>query len=212
MRRILIANRGEIARRIIRTAHAMGIETVVVYSDADAASLPVREATTACALGGNRSAETYLDIAKIIGAAKQSGADAVHPGYGFLSENADFAQAVMDAGLVWIGPPPHAMHALGSKSAAKNLAMNTGVPTLPGYFGADQSDARFVQEAARIGYPVMVKAAAGGGGRGMRQVASADQLAAALHSARAEAAASFANDELLLERAQLNPRHVEVQV
>jgi geranyl-CoA carboxylase alpha subunit len=212
IRRILIANRGEIARRIIRSAHAMGIETVAVYSDADAASLPVREATVACALGGNTSAQTYLDVAKIIAAAKQSGADAVHPGYGFLSENADFAQAVIDAGLAWIGPPPHAMRALGSKSAAKKIATETGVPTLPGYFGADQSDTRFVQEATRIGYPVMVKAAAGGGGRGMRLVHSADQLVAALHSARAEAAASFANDELLLERALLNPRHIEVQI
>jgi geranyl-CoA carboxylase alpha subunit len=212
IRRILIANRGEIARRIIRTAHAMGIDTVAVYSDADAASLPVREATMACALGGNTSAQTYLDVAKILAAAKQAGADAVHPGYGFLSENADFAQAVIDAGLAWIGPSPVAMRALGSKSAAKKIAMETGVPTLPGYFGADQSDARFMQEAARIGYPVMVKAAAGGGGRGMRLVNAADQLVAALHSARAEAAASFANDELLLERALLNPRHVEVQI
>jgi geranyl-CoA carboxylase alpha subunit len=212
IRRILIANRGEIARRIIRTAHSMGIETVAVYSDADATSLPVRETTMACALGGNTSAQTYLDVAKIIAAAKQSGADAVHPGYGFLSENADFAQAVIDAGLAWIGPPPAAMRALGSKSAAKKIAIETGVPTLPGYFGADQSDTRFVEEAARIGYPVMVKAAAGGGGRGMRLVHAADQLVAALHSARAEAAASFANDELLLERALLNPRHVEVQI
>ncbi len=212
IRRILIANRGEIARRIVRTAHAMGIDTVAVYSDADAASLPVREATMACALGGNSSAHTYLDIVKTIAAAQSAGADAVHPGYGFLSENTDFAQAVIDAGLAWIGPPPQAMRALGSKSAAKTIATQTGVPTLPGYFGADQSDTRFAQEAARIGYPVMVKAAAGGGGRGMRQVASADQLVAALHSARTEAAASFANDELLLERALLNPRHVEVQI
>jgi geranyl-CoA carboxylase alpha subunit len=212
IRRILIANRGEIARRIIRSAHAMGIETVAVYSDADAASLPVREAAMACALSGNTSAQTYLDVSKILAAAKQAGADAVHPGYGFLSENADFAQAVIDAGLAWIGPPPHAMRALGSKSAAKKIATETGVPTLPGYFGADQSDTRFVQEAARIGFPVMVKAAAGGGGRGMRLVQGADQLVAASHSARAEAAASFANDELLLERALLNPRHVEVQI
>ena len=212
IRRILIANRGEIARRIIRTAHAMGIETVAVYSDADAASLPVREATVACALGGNTSAQTYLDLAKIIAAAQSAGADAVHPGYGFLSENADFAQAVIDADLAWIGPPPAAMRALGSKSAAKKIATETGVPTLLGYFGADQTDPRFMQEAARVGYPVMVKAAAGGGGRGMRLVQGADQLVAALHSARAEAAASFANDELLLERALLNPRHIEVQI
>jgi geranyl-CoA carboxylase alpha subunit len=212
IQRILIANRSEIARRIIRTAHALGIETVAVYSDADANGLHVREATLHHALGGNASADTYLRVDKLLAAAKTMGADAVHPGYGFLSENADFAQAVMDAGLVWIGPPPAAMRALGSKSAAKQIALEYGVPTLPGYFGADQSDARFVQEAARIGYPVMVKAVAGGGGRGMRLVHSADALPAALHSARAEAAASFASDELLLERALLNPSHVEVQV
>jgi geranyl-CoA carboxylase alpha subunit len=212
IQRILIANRGEIARRIIRTAHAMGIETVVVYSDADAASLPVREATMACALGGNTSGDTYLDISKIIAAAKQSGADAVHPGYGFLSENADFAQAVLDAGLAWIGPPPTAIHAVGSKAGAKQLAQQCGVPCLPGYFGTDQSDATLMAQAEQLGMPLMVKASAGGGGRGMRLVLQPEQFMQALHSARAEALAAFGSSDVVLERALLAPRHVEVQI
>jgi geranyl-CoA carboxylase alpha subunit len=212
IRRILIANRGEIARRIIRTAHAMGIETVAIYSDADAASLPVREATMACALGGNTSAETYLDIPKIIAAAKTSVADAVHPGYGFLSENAAFAQAVMDAGLTWIGPPPAAIHAVGSKAGAKQLAQECGVPCLLGYFGADQSNATLTQQAQQLGVPMMVKASAGGGGRGMRLVLQPEQFAQALHSARAEALTAFGSSDVVLERALLAPRHVEVQI
>jgi geranyl-CoA carboxylase alpha subunit len=212
IRRILIANRGEIARRVIRTAHAMGIETVVVYSDADAASLPVREATMACALGGNTSTETYLNIPKIIAAAKTSGADAVHPGYGFLSENAAFAQAVMDADLAWIGPPPAAIRAVGSKAGAKQLAQACGVPCLPGYFGADQSDATLSQQAQQLGVPLMVKASSGGGGRGMRLVLQPEQLAQALHSARAEALAAFGSSDVVLERALLAPRHIEVQI
>ena len=210
--RLLIANRGEIARRIIRTADAMGIETVAVYSDADAQALHVREATAAHALGGNASTDSYLRIDKLIGAARATGADAVHPGYGFLSENADFAQAVLDAQLVWVGPPPQAMRELGNKAAVKQLAQRRGVPCLPGYHGADQSDARFATEAVRIGFPLMVKAAAGGGGRGIRLVTSNGQLAAALRSARSEAQVAFGSDELLLERALLQPRHVEVQV
>jgi geranyl-CoA carboxylase alpha subunit len=212
IRRILIANRGEIARRIIRSAHTMGIETVAVYSDADAMGLPVREATMACGLKGNTSTETYLDIAKIIAAAKQSGADAVHPGYGFLSENAAFAQAVLDAGLAWIGPPPTAIHAVGSKAGAKQLAQQCGVPCLPGYFGADQSDATLIQQAQQLGVPLMVKASAGGGGRGMRLVLQPDQFIQALHSARAEALAAFGSSDVVLERALLAPRHIEVQI
>ncbi|HSV53349.1 MAG TPA: biotin carboxylase N-terminal domain-containing protein [Burkholderiaceae bacterium] len=212
MRRLLIANRGEIARRVIRTAHRMGIETVAVYSEADADALHVREASLAHALGGNASAESYLRIDKLIAAARATQADAVHPGYGFLSENADFAQAVIDAGLTWVGPPPAAIRALGSKSSAKRLAQARGVPCLPGYQGEDQSDARFADEAQRIGFPVMVKAAAGGGGRGMRLVSEAAQLAAAVQSARSEAQSAFGSGELLLERALLSPRHVEVQV
>src|SRR5258705_3102863 len=160
MKRLLVANRGEIAHRVIRSAHAMGIATVAVYSDADALALHVEEATTAHALGGNASAASYLRIDKLIAAAKARGADAVHPGYGFLSENADFAQAVIDAGLVWVGPPPQAIRALGSKSSAKRLARSRGVPCLPGYQGSadeeSQSDARFVAEGQRIRFPVMV--------------------------------------------------------
>ncbi|MDP2262505.1 MAG: biotin carboxylase N-terminal domain-containing protein [Hydrogenophaga sp.] len=212
MKRLLIANRGEIARRVIRTAHAMGIDTVAVYSDADRDALHVREATTAFALGGLSSADSYLRVDRLLLAAQATGADAVHPGYGFLSENADFAQAVADAGLVWVGPPAAAIRALGSKSAAKALAHAQGVPCLPGYSGAEQDDAVFVAEAERIGFPLMVKAVAGGGGRGMRLVQSVEQLLPALHSARSEALASFGNGDLLIERALLRPRHVEVQI
>ena len=212
MKRILIANRGEIARRIIATAHRMGVETVAVYSEPDAEALHVREATTAFALGGRTSAESYLRVDRLLEAARATGADAVHPGYGFLSEDAAFAQAVQDASLMWIGPPPAAIRALGSKSAAKALAVQHGVPCLPGYAGDDQSETRFVDEAARIGYPVMVKAVAGGGGRGMRLVEEAAQLPTALTSARSEALAGFGNGDLLIERALLHPRHVEVQV
>ena len=212
MKRILIANRGEIALRIMATARRMGIETVAVYSDADAQSLHVQQSTQAYALGGLTSAQSYLDMHKLLEAAKATGADAVHPGYGFLSEDAGFAQAVQQAGLIWIGPPPVAIRQLGSKAAAKQLAKAHGVPCLPGYEGDDQSDARFADEAAMIGYPVMVKAVAGGGGRGMRLVESALQLHAALNSARSEALAGFGNGDLLVERAIMHPRHVEVQV
>ena len=212
MKKILIANRGEIARRVIHTAHRMGIETVAVYSDPDANALHVREATQAVALGGAASADTYLRTDKLLAAARATGADAVHPGYGFLSENADFAQAVVDAGLTWIGPPPAAIRALGSKAGAKALAVAHGVPCLPGYAGEDQSDERFAAEAARIGTPLMVKAVAGGGGRGMRLVTDLAQLPAALASARSEALAGFGSGDLLIERALLQPRHVEVQV
>lgn len=210
--RLLIANRGEIARRIIRTTHSMGIETVAVYSDADVNARHVHEATRSCALGGLASADSYLRIDKIVAAARASGADAVHPGYGFLSENADFAQAVIDAGLTWVGPPPAAIRALGSKSASKALALARGIPCLGGYFGPDQSDERLLVEARSIGFPVMVKAAAGGGGRGMRLVLEAGELLAAVRSARSEAESAFGNGELLIEKALLQPRHVEVQV
>lgn len=216
IKKLLIANRGEIARRVIRTAQRMGIEAVAVYSDADAQALHVREATCAVALGGNTSAESYLRIDKLIAAALASGADAVHPGYGFLSENADFAQAVVDAGLIWVGPPAAAIQALGNKSRAKELALSRGVPCLPGYNGSTdadgQSDERFALEAQRIGYPLMVKATAGGGGRGMRLVLEESALMAALHSARSEALSAFGSAALLIERALLEPRHVEVQI
>ncbi|HZN48150.1 MAG TPA: biotin carboxylase N-terminal domain-containing protein, partial [Ramlibacter sp.] len=179
IRRLLIANRGEIARRIIRTAHRLGIETVAVYSQADAQALHVREATLSSPLGGNESADSYLRIDKLVSAAKRCGADAVHPGYGFLSENAEFAQAVEDAVLTWIGPPAEAIRTLGSKSRAKQLAQARGIPCLPGYQGADQSEQRLMAEARTIGLPLMVKAAAGGGGRGMRLVTEEAQLPAA---------------------------------
>ena len=212
MRRILIANRGEIARRVIATARRMGIETVAVYSDADAKSPHVREATVNYALGGNTSAETYLAVDKLLAAARATGADAVHPGYGFLSEDAGFAQAVQDAGLIWIGPPPAATQALGNKAHAKTLAAKHGVPCLPGYNGDDQSPERFAAEAEKIGFPVMVKAVAGGGGRGMRLVTKPAELAAALKSASSEALAGFGNGDLLIERAVMTPRHIEIQV
>jgi 3-methylcrotonyl-CoA carboxylase alpha subunit/geranyl-CoA carboxylase alpha subunit len=210
--RLLIANRGEIARRVIRTARHMGIQTVAVYSDADREALHVHEADTAVALGGTLSADSYLRIDKLLAAAQATGADAVHPGYGFLSENAEFAQSVIDAGLTWVGPPPAAIRALGSKSAAKALAMTHGVPCLPGYFGADQSDATFTAQAEQLGLPLMVKAVAGGGGRGMRLVTDMAQLLPALHNARSEALAGFGNGDLLMERALLRPRHIEVQI
>ena len=212
IRRLLVANRGEIARRIFRTARAMGMSTVAVYSDSDAQALHVAEASASYALQGNASADTYLRIDKLLAAAKATGADAVHPGYGFLSENAEFAQAVIDAGLIWVGPPPEAIRQLGNKSAAKAIAHSRGVPCLPGYYGDNQSDARLAAEAERIGLPLMVKAAAGGGGRGMRLVTNGEQLLAAVQSARSEAQSAFGSGELLLERALLHPRHVEVQV
>jgi 3-methylcrotonyl-CoA carboxylase alpha subunit/geranyl-CoA carboxylase alpha subunit len=212
MKKLLIANRAEIARRVIRTAHRMGIATVAVYSDPDRDALHVQEAGSAVALGGGSSADSYLRIDKLLQAAKASGADAVHPGYGFLSESAEFAQAVIDAGLIWVGPPPAAIRALGSKSAAKQLALAHGVPCLPGYHGAAQDDETLASEAQRIGLPLMVKAVAGGGGRGMRLVTDWAQLLPALKSARSEALSGFGCGDLLLERALLNPRHVEVQV
>ncbi|MDB5858131.1 MAG: carbamoyl-phosphate synthase large subunit [Ramlibacter sp.] len=212
IRRLLVANRGEIARRVLRSARSMGMATVAVYSEADAQALHVREAGRAYGLGGNTPAESYLRIDKLIAAARASGADAIHPGYGFLSENADFAQAVEDAGLLWIGPPAGAIRTLGNKSRAKELARARGIPCLPGYHGEDQSEARLLMEAEGIGFPLMVKAAAGGGGRGMRLVSEPGQLAAALRSARSEAESAFGAGELLLERALLRPRHVEVQV
>ena len=212
IRRLLIANRGEIARRILRTAHRMGIETVAVYSQADAQALHVREATRSHPLGGNASADSYLRIDKLLAAARATGADAVHPGYGFLSENADFAQAVGDAGLLWIGPGPEAIRALGNKARAKQMAAARGIPCLPGYQGEDQSEERLLAAAEALGFPLMVKAAAGGGGRGMRLVTEAERLPAALRTARSEAEAAFGSGELLLERALLRPRHIEIQV
>ncbi|WP_206239290.1 acetyl/propionyl/methylcrotonyl-CoA carboxylase subunit alpha [Novosphingobium terrae] len=209
---ILIANRGEIACRIIRTARRLGLRTVAVYSDADAQALHVRLADEAVHIGPSPARESYLDGARIIAAARQTGAQAIHPGYGFLSENADFAQAVIDAGLVWVGPPPAAITAMGLKDAAKKLMQEAGVPTTPGYLGEDQSEDRLKREADAIGYPVLIKAVAGGGGKGMRKVDAAEDFADALLSCRREAAASFGNDHVLLEKWVSNPRHIEVQI
>ncbi|WP_422357035.1 acetyl/propionyl/methylcrotonyl-CoA carboxylase subunit alpha [Qipengyuania flava] len=210
--KLLIANRGEIACRIIRTAHDMGIATVAVYSDADARALHVRSADEAVHIGPSPAAESYLVGEKIIAAAKQTGADAIHPGYGFLSENAAFAQAVIDAGLIWVGPKPSSIEAMGLKDAAKKLMRAAGVPVTPGYEGEDQSVERLKSEADAIGYPVLIKAVAGGGGKGMRKVDAAADFEAMLESCRREAKASFSNDEVLLEKWITSPRHIEVQV
>ena len=210
--KLLIANRGEIACRIIRTARAMNIATVAVYSDADAKALHARQADEAVHIGPSPAAESYLVGAKIIAAAKETGAEAIHPGYGFLSENADFAQAVIDAGLIWVGPKPDSIRAMGLKDSAKQLMMDAGVPVTPGYLGEDQSVERLKAEADEIGYPVLIKAVAGGGGKGMRKVERADDFEAGLESCRREAKASFSNDEVLLEKWVTAPRHIEVQV
>ena len=209
---VLIANRGEIARRIIRTAREMGVRTIAVHSEADSHAPFVMEADMAILIGGSPARESYLDPAKILAAARQTGAEAIHPGYGFLSENADFAQAVTDAGLVWIGPPPSAIRAMGLKDAAKKVMIEAGVPTTPGYLGDDQSVERLSAEAGKIGFPVLIKAVAGGGGKGMRRVDRAEDFAEALGSCRREAAASFGDDRVLLEKWVTRPRHIEVQV
>jgi 3-methylcrotonyl-CoA carboxylase alpha subunit len=209
---LLIANRGEIARRIIKTARRMGVRSIAVHSDADAGLPFVREADDAIALGGTTPRESYLDGAKILAAAKQSAATAIHPGYGFLSENADFAQSVMDAGLIWVGAPPSAIRAMGRKDAAKTLMQAAGVPVTPGYLGEDQAPARLQKEAGKIGYPVLIKAVAGGGGKGMRVVEQAEAFEAALASCKREAASAFGDDRVLLEKYIASPRHIEVQV
>jgi 3-methylcrotonyl-CoA carboxylase alpha subunit len=209
---ILIANRGEIACRIIRTARKLGVRTVAVYSDADAKALHVREADEAVHIGPSPARESYLVGEKIIAAAKATGAEAVHPGYGFLSENAGFAQAVIDAGLIWVGPDPASITAMGLKDAAKKLMAEAGVPVTPGYLGEDQDPARLKAEAEAIGWPVLIKAVAGGGGKGMRRVDAAAAFADALLSCKREAASSFGDDRVLIEKYILRPRHIEVQV
>ncbi|EPY02789.1 acetyl/propionyl/methylcrotonyl-CoA carboxylase subunit alpha [Magnetospirillum fulvum] len=210
--KILIANRGEIACRIIRTAQRMGIATVAVHSDADAGSAHVALADEAWAIGPAPSRESYLRADKLIEVARQSGAEAIHPGYGFLSENADFAEACAAAGLVFIGPPVSAIRAMGGKSEAKALMEQAGVPLVPGYHGTDQDPAVLAEAAERIGYPVLIKASAGGGGKGMRVVESPDDFAAHLAGAKREAAGSFGNDRVLIEKYLARPRHVEIQV
>lgn len=209
---ILIANRGEIACRIMRTAKAMGLATVAVHSTPDRHARHVREADLAVDLGGSKAADSYLLIDKLIDAAKSSGAQAVHPGYGFLSENAAFARAVEQAGLVFLGPPASAIDAMGSKSAAKSLMQEAGVPLVPGYHGEAQDAATFREAAAKIGYPVLLKATAGGGGKGMKVVERDEDLAHALASAQREAQSSFGDSRMLLEKYVLKPRHVEIQI
>ncbi|MEK9211306.1 acetyl/propionyl/methylcrotonyl-CoA carboxylase subunit alpha [Sphingomonas sp. 2378] len=209
---LLIANRGEIACRIIRTAREMGLRTVAVYSEADADALHVRLADEAILIGPAPARESYLDAARILAAAKDSGAEAIHPGYGFLSENAGFAEAVIAAGLVWVGPNPDSIRAMGLKDAAKARMIAAGVPVTPGYLGEDQSPDRLAAEADAVGYPVLIKAVAGGGGKGMRRVDDPAAFAEALASCRREAAASFGDDRVLIEKYILSPRHIEVQV
>jgi 3-methylcrotonyl-CoA carboxylase alpha subunit len=209
---LLIANRGEIACRIIRTARALGIRTIAVYSDADATALHVQQADEAVHIGPSPARESYLVGAQIIAAAKATGAEAIHPGYGFLSENAEFAQSVMDAGLVWVGPKPASITAMGLKDAAKKLMAEAGVPVTPGYMGENQDPAFLARQADDIGYPVLIKAVAGGGGKGMRKVDAPSEFADALLSCQREASASFGNAHVLIEKYIQRPRHIEVQV
>ena len=210
--RILVANRGEIALRIMRTAKRLGYGTIAVYSDADRDALHVREADQAVCIGEALPAQSYLKIDAIIAAAKASGAGAVHPGYGFLAENEDFAAACRDAGLVFIGPFPESIKTMGNKAGAKEIMQKAGVPVVPGYQGVDQSDAAMLAEAKKIGFPVMIKAVAGGGGRGMRLVSDASSFPDALRSARSEAQGAFGDPTVILERAISDPRHIEIQV
>ena len=210
--KILIANRGEIACRVIKTAKKMGIGTVAVFSDADKNSLHVSMADEAVHIGAAPSRDSYLQIERVIAAAKQTGAQAIHPGYGFLSENADFCRACYDNNLVFIGPPVGAIEAMGSKSAAKSIMEDANVPLVPGYHGADQNPELLKQSAESIGYPVLLKAVAGGGGKGMRQVWSGDEFDQALAAAKRESLSSFGNDDMLVEKYLTQPRHVELQV
>src|SRR6195256_5704947 len=211
-RTLLIANRGEIACRVIRTAKAMGLRTVAVYSEADQGALHVAMADEAVLLGPARARDSYLNIERVIEAARKSGAEAVHPGYGFLSESAEFAQACLDAGLVFVGPTASMIRMMGSKSGSKMLMEEAGVPLVAGYHGEAQDDATLAKAADGIGFPVLVKASAGGGGRGMRIVHAASELAAALVSAKREAKAAFGDDPMLIEKFVENPRHIEVQI
>jgi len=210
--KILIANRGEIACRVIRTAKRMGIATVAVYSEADAGALHVAMADEARLIGPPPARESYLKGAAILAAAQETGAEAIHPGYGFLSENAEFAEACAAAGVVFIGPPPAAMRAMGSKAAAKALMQQAGVPVVPGYHGDDQDPAHLLAEAEQIGFPVLIKASGGGGGRGMRIVNDTVEFLRALDGAKREAAGAFGDDRVLIEKYLTAPRHIEVQV
>tara|TARA_A100001391_G_scaffold46470_3_gene27456 strand:- start:883 stop:2841 length:1959 start_codon:yes stop_codon:yes gene_type:complete len=210
--KVLIANRGEIACRVIASAQSLGYRTVAVFSEADADARHVALADEAVCIGPAAATQSYLNVAALLDACRRTGADAVHPGYGFLSENADFAEACEGAGIAFIGPPPAAIRLMGSKRLSKIAMQEAGVPCVPGYQGEAQDDDTLIREAQRVGLPLMIKASAGGGGRGMRVVTDAADIAAQLKSARQEATNSFGNDELILERAVVNPRHVEIQV
>ena len=210
--KILIANRGEIACRVLRTARRLGVASVAVYSSVDSQAMHVQLADEAIAIGPAPARESYLNVEKLIAAARRAGVEAIHPGYGFLSENADFAAACADAGLVFIGPSVAAIRAMGSKSAAKTLMVAAGIPVVPGYHGEDPSDERLTAEAALIGYPVLLKAVAGGGGKGMRVVEAAGDMPACLAAARRESRAAFGDDRMLVEKYLRQPRHLEVQV
>ncbi len=212
IRSLLIANRGEIACRIMRSARQMGIRTIAVYSEADEAALHVRLADQAYLLGPAAAADSYLRTGRILKIAKEAGADAVHPGYGFLSENADFAQLTMDAGMIFVGPPPTAIRAMGLKDKAKEIMAAAGVPVVPGFHGSNQDPTFLKRKAYEIGYPVLIKAVAGGGGKGMRKVMKAIEFDAALEAAKREAMSAFGNDRVLIEKFVQNPRHIEIQV
>ena len=211
-KKILIANRGEIACRVAATARRLGVQTVAVYSDADANAKHVAACDEAIHIGGSAPKDSYLQWQRIIAAAQATGAQAIHPGYGFLSENEDFANACAAAGLVFIGPPASAIQAMGLKAESKRLMDKAGVPLVPGYQGEDQDPALLQREADRIGYPVLIKASAGGGGKGMRLVEKSEDFAAALESCKREAINSFGNDAVLVEKYVLRPRHIEIQV
>ncbi len=211
-RSVLIANRGEIAVRVIAACREMGIRSIAVYSEADRAALHVRLADEAWLLGPAPARESYLNIEAILRVAREHGAEAIHPGYGFLSENADFAEACARAGIVFIGPPPEAIRLMGSKTAAKRVVEQAGVPTVPGYMGDTRDARKLEREAARIGYPVMLKASAGGGGKGMRVVQSSAEFAESLAGAQREALAAFGDDSVFLEKLVIAPRHVEFQI
>jgi 3-methylcrotonyl-CoA carboxylase alpha subunit len=211
-RSLLIANRGEIAVRVMRTAQRLGIRTIAVYSDADAAALHVAMADEAVRIGPAAARESYLNIEAVLAAAKATGAEAIHPGYGFLSENAEFAEACASAKIAFVGPPPSAIRAMGLKDRAKALMQKAGVPVVPGYLGDDQSAKHLAAEAKEIGYPVLIKAVAGGGGKGMRKVEAAADFEAALESAKREAKSAFNDDRVLIEKYVTRPRHIEVQV
>ena len=209
---VLIANRGEIACRVIETARSMGLRTIAVYSEADANALHVELADEAYLLGPAAAAESYLRQDKILDAARRSGADAIHPGYGFLSENAEFAEACAEAGVLFVGPPADAIRAMGLKDRAKVLMQDANVPVVPGYHGDNQDPAFLAGEAEKIGYPVLIKAVAGGGGKGMRRVDAAGEFDKALASAQREAKAAFGDDHVLIEKFISRPRHIELQV